>query len=300
MPGIVILYLGLALLALVLAFYGWTTLRQDKRLELRIMGASATGSGAADAPERFRLRPPVLLKPSRRDRQEIEHKLRLAGFNGENALQYFLWARLIATAVAFAVALLACRLLAGEFLAYPLLVGMAGGLVFILSKQGLGVFAARRERRLTAEFPFLLDLMLMMLESGVSLDQCFRSVARDHAVAVPLQSQLLARLLVDVDRGMSYDAALDRWAEMVGVSGARELASLFRQALYQGTELAPALRAFNREFTERRVTKAREAMGRMTVRMVIVMIAFFMPALFIVLAGPPVAGILDTLKGSDQ
>src|SRR3546814_8112674 len=115
-----------------------------------------------------------------------------------------------------------------------------------------------------AEFPFLLDLMLMMLESGISLDQCFRSIARDEAIAVPHHARLIAMLVADLDRGMSYEQALDRWAARVAVNGAKELAALFRQALFQGVELAPALREFVREFTQRRIANAREAMGGIT------------------------------------
>jgi tight adherence protein C len=142
--------------------------------------------------------------------------------------------------------------------------------------------------------------MLMMLESGVSLDQCFRSIAREESIAVPLHARLIVLLVADLDRGLRYELALDRWAARVAVSGAKELATLFRQALFQGVELAPALRAFIREFTERRVTRAREAMGGITVRMVVLMILFFMPALFVVLGGPPVVAIFDTLRGTVQ
>jgi len=155
--------------------------------------------------------------------------------------------------------------------------------------------AASRERMLTAEFPFLLDLMLMMLESGVSLDQCFRGIAREERVAVPNHARLVAMLVEDLDRGQDYQLAFDRWAARVAVTGSRELATVFRQSLFHGMELVPALREFVREFSQRRVARAREAIGTITVRMVILMLVFFMPALFIVLAGPPVAAILDTL-----
>src|SRR3546814_3888740 len=64
--------------------------------------------------------------------------------------------------------------------------------------------------------------------------------------------------------------------------------------------LAPALREFVREFTQRRIANAREAMGGITVRMVVLMILFFMPALFVVLGGPPVVAIFDTLRGVSQ
>lgn len=241
---------------------------------------------------------PTLVTVRGRDRSELETKLQLAGFQHPRALDLFAFARIAATLATALLTLLLCRILWGGFLARPLLVVITSGLVYIGSKQALSLLAARRARRIMAEFPFLLDLMRMTLESGVSLDQCFRAIAREEAAALPHHAPLIALLVADLDRGMRYDAALDRWAARVAISGSKELAALFRQALFQGAELAPALREFIRDFTQRRVARAREAMGGITVRMVVLMILFFMPALFIVLGGPPVVAIFDTLRGT--
>jgi tight adherence protein C len=137
--------------------------------------------------------------------------------------------------------------------------------------------------------------MLMMLDSGVSLDQCFHTIARDETTSVPHLNQTLRALVEDFDRGMAYELALTRWAARIGTPGARELAALFIQALFQGIELSPALRQFNREFTERRISTAREMMGSISVKMILVMIVCFMPALFIVIGGPPVTSLFDML-----
>jgi tight adherence protein C len=185
----------------------------------------------------------------------------------------------------------------GEFLAKPLLLIVLPALTYLGAKRVLLIAAGIRQRAIVAEFPFLLDLMLMLLESGVSLDQCFRSIARDEASAAPRLNPSLRALVEDIDRGMPYEAALDRWAARVGVPSSRDLAALFQQGLMQGIELSAALRQFVREFTERRVAASREAMGKITVKLVVVMVLFFMPALFIVIAGPPIATLIDTVGG---
>ena len=285
-------FLLLALMALLLAALGARTLLAERRLEARL-AAFAPADQARPA-----LRLPAILAAKGRDRSELEQKLQLAGFQHGRALGHFVTLRLAATLLTALLTLLACRLLWGHWLARPLLIVIGPGLVYVGAKQALLLLASARARRITAEFPFLIDLMLMMLESGVSLDQCFRSIARDEQGAVPHHGPLIALLVADIDRGMRYELALDRWAARVAVSGAKELAALFRQAMFQGIELAPALREFAREFTQRRVARAREAMGGITVRMVVLMILFFMPALFIVLGGPPVVAIFDTLRGA--
>lgn len=285
-----LLFLFCAGLGIGCAFAGARMLLADQRLAARL---GMVG-------ERPALRLPAALAARGRDRSEIAGKLMLAGFQNARAADWFVWLRMGATIGVALVVMLVSQLVWGDFLAQPLLIVIAAGLVYVGAKQAIQLLAARRAQAIMAEFPFLLDLMLMMLESGISLDQCFRSIARDEGVAVPHHARLIGLLVADLDRGMRYDLALERWAARVAVSGAKELAALFRQALFQGVELAPALREFVREFTQRRVARAREAMGGITVRMVVLMILFFMPALFVVLGGPPVVAIFDTLRGVSQ
>ncbi|GLV22751.1 type II secretion system protein [Sphingobium sp. TomMM35A] len=284
----------MALVGLGIAVLGGRMLMADRRLEARLSRLAPSTSAQA----KTAIRLPTILGAEGRNRSSLERQLQLAGYQDARAVNRFLWLRLAGTILAALLAALLCRIAWGEFLSRPMLIVIAAGLAFVGARQMLNLLASGRARKITAEFPFLLDLMLMMLESGVSLDQCFRSIARDEQVAVPHHGELIGLLVSDLDRGMRYELALDRWAARVAVSGAKELASLFRQAMFQGIELAPALREFAREFTQRRVARAREAMGGITVRMVVLMILFFMPALFIVLGGPPVVTILDTLRAS--
>lgn len=282
----------MACMGIGIALLGGRMLIADRRLEARLTRFAPTGH------IKTAIRLPTILGAEGRDRTSLERQLQLAGYQDPRAVNQFLWLRLAVTLLAALLVALLSRIAWGGWLSRPMLIIIAAGLAFVGARQALNLLASGRARKVTAEFPFLLDLMLMMLESGVSLDQCFRSIARDEQVAVPHHGQLIGLLVTDLDRGMRYELALDRWAARVAVSGSKELASLFRQAMFQGIELAPAMREFAREFTQRRVARAREAMGGITVRMVVLMILFFMPALFIVLGGPPVVAILDTLRAS--
>lgn len=291
---IAMLSLALALGGVFLAMIGIRWLQVDASLNARIEGQAARSMrpslrGWQD------LRPPRIPLRKGRDRDEIEQGLRTAGYFDPAALDVFVFLRIAAAIAVAAASMATCWVLTGSPFKPIFPTFALTGLTYIGAKYVLQMRASARERVLTTEFPFLLDLMLMMLESGVSLDQCFRGIARDERVAVPNHSRLVAMLVEDLDRGQDYQVAFERWAARVNVSGSRELAALFRQSLFQGMELVPALREFIREFSQRRVAAAREAIGKITVRMVVLMLVFFMPALFIVLAGPPVAAIFDTL-----
>lgn len=282
---------------LAMAVAGWRWMEADLVLRERIEGQALVGVGQAGG-RRRRLRVPRALLARGKDLTEIEKGLRRAGYLQPRAVEIFVWLRLVCALAIAGVTMVMVWTLGGST-TRAILFGLgAFGLSWIAAKYALQMRAKARERVLLIEFPFLLDLMLMMLESGVSLDQVFRGIARDERATVPSHAQLMALLVEDLDRGQDYQVAFERWAARVDVNGAKELAALFRQSMFQGMELVPALREFIREFSQRRVMRAKEAIGTITVRMVILMLIFFMPALFIVLAGPPVAAILDTLRST--
>jgi tight adherence protein C len=287
------LWFLLAIAAAAMMARGALVLAAMHRVELRI---ARLVSPLAARPLWAGPKLPHFLAPRGRDASEIARELREAGIYHPRAIEYFLWLRLAATGAAMGLVGLANLISTGAFLSRPVPVILAGAATYLLSKRLLHLLKGMRQRAITAEFPFLLDLMQMMLESGLSLDQCFRSIATEESEATPRLAATMRRLVFDLDRGMSYDAALGRWAERTAVGGAKELASLFQQALMQGTELAPALKTFTREFTERRIAHARESIGRISVQMVLVLIACFLPAIFIVVGGPPVASLFDMIQ----
>jgi len=288
------LVLGLCLATTIggaaLFVHGAMAERASVQLDVRLGRARAGLSGV-----HRQLTMPTFLAARGKDRQEVIERLEQAGFYGSDAVDAFLWARLGITGLVLIAAMVISGLVWGNPLAQPLLLFLAPAITYIMIKRMLTSFAKGRQRQLVAEFPFLLDLLLMMLDSGVSLDQCLHTIARDEAISTPHLNRTLRGLVDDLDRGMAYEVALPRWAARVGTPGTTDLAGLFVQALFQGIELSPALRQFAREFTERRIATAREAMGQISVKLIVVMIVFFMPALFIVIGGPPVTSLFDMI-----
>ena len=296
MPLSTLFLFGSCAAGLLVAVAGLRWLEMDVVLRERIEGQALVGVGQAGGRRRS-LRVPRALLARGKDLAEIEKGLRRAGYLQPRAIEVFVWLRMAAALGVAVLTFVSMRLMTPSVMKASLSALAAFGLTWIAAKYALQMRAKARERVLLIEFPFLLDLMLMMLESGISLDQVFRAIARDERATVPSHAQMMRMLVDDLDRGQDYQIAFERWAARVEVQGARELSSLFRQSMFQGMELVPALREFIREFSQRRVMRAKEAIGKITVRMVILMLIFFMPALFIVLAGPPVAAILDTLNG---
>lgn len=234
------------------------------------------------------------------DRAEIANGLRAAGIMPTGAVSQFGLLRLLLTVLAFAASLAILKIIHRDHGLGRIYPYAAAAACFVLTKSLLRSRIAARQRRLAAELPFALDLLLLMLDSGVGLDHAFRHLAQTENSGVPALSPTFSALVDDIQCGVSYENALDKWAENVNVHGARELSSLFRQSLLYGTELGQALRSFVHEFGDRRVSMARESIGRKTAQMTAAMVLFLMPALYILLGGPAVTSVLGIFKDINQ
>lgn len=160
---------------------------------------------------------------------------------------------------------------------------------------GLKLKAEARQQRIRRELPATIDILLMVLNSGVSIDQCLRYSTSFLEQTAPRCSQVLQRYVADVDNGMSYEAAFDRMGQRFGIMEGYDLVGLIRQGLLQGGEITAVLERFGAEIAENRVFQAREQIGRKSIMLTAVMLAFFMPVLLIILAGPAVYKIKTTL-----
>jgi tight adherence protein C len=220
-----------------------------------------------------------------------------AGYFQPSALPVFVASRLIASGAMLILVLGhgGVRSPANLFLAV-FLTFLTSRLFVILLK----LKAEARQRGIRRELPPLIDILLMVLNSGVSIDQCLHYVATLLEQTAPLTGQVFRRYVADVDSGVPYEAAFERLGQRLAIDEGYDLANLIKQALLQGGEILAPLERFGSEIADRRVALAREQIGRKSVLLTLVMLAFFMPVLMIALGGPAVSNISDTLKNVNQ
>jgi len=152
-----------------------------------------------------------------------------------------------------------------------------------------------RRRAIRRELPYVLDLVLMVLNSGVSVDQALQHVASQIDRVAPVCADLLKRYIAETEDGTPYERALDRLALRMAISEGRDFAGLLKQNLLQGGELSQPLQRLAIDICEARLAHAREQMGKKSVLLTMVMLAFFMPVLMVALAGPAVSDLVGTL-----
>ena len=144
----------------------------------------------------------------------------------------------------------------------------------------------KRQLSIERAFPDALDLTLICIESGMSIEQSFRRVSEE----IGRQSIELAEELVLTVAELSYlqdrKKAYDNMFERTGLEGVKSVTLTLVQAEKYGTPLGHALRVLSQENRDERMNKAEKKAHALPPKMTVPMILFFLPVLFIVILTP--------------
>ncbi|MCA1953170.1 MAG: type II secretion system F family protein [Hyphomicrobiales bacterium] len=216
-------------------------------------------------------------------------KLMRAGLRGPKAETAFLVARLAAPLGLMAV--VGLYLLANSKLALP----FAGKAALMIGAAYLGIklpeiylanLTAKRQASMRRAFPDALDLLLICVESGMSIEHAFRKVATEiGSSSVPLAEELAlttAELSYLPERRQAYE----NLARRTDLDSVKSVSTVLIQAERYGTPLGQALRVLAQESRDQRMTAAEKKAAALPPKLTVPMIVFFMPALFIVILTP--------------
>ena len=149
----------------------------------------------------------------------------------------------------------------------------------------------RRHTILRQSLADFLDLMIVCLQSGVSLQGTVQCVSDELRIAHPEFAGELNIVQRDISLGATVDAALRRFAVRSGCDGVGALAKFMREAQRLGTQLTEALRLHADMLRTQRENAAEEMAQKAAVKILIPTLFLILPAVFIVLAGPAVIQI---------
>lgn len=232
------------------------------------------------------------------DEQTIA-KLKVAGFRGQNPLTYFLFFRLMLPFVGVALGLIYIFVLGGlpdqpglMKLFVVILLAYAG---FYAPNLYVSNRATKRKQSIQKAWPDALDLLLICVESGMSVEAAFRRVADE----IGAQSVELAEELVLTNAELSFlqerRQAYDNLAARTGLQTVRSVTQALVQAERYGTPVAHALRVLAAESRDMRMNEAEKKAAALPPKLTVPMILFFLPVLFAVILGP--AGIQVAERG---
>jgi tight adherence protein C len=172
-----------------------------------------------------------------------------------------------------------------------LLVGMTGfGFFFprFLLKKKL----QERQRRIRLGLPDGLDLTVICVEAGLSLDQAMMRVGEDLSTAHPELSAEFHLFDLETRAGKPRVEALRNLSERTGVDDIRSLVGTLIQTDRFGTSVAQALRVHSDSLRTERRQRAEEQAAKTTVKMIIPLVLFVMPSLIFVTVGPAVIQLM--------
>ncbi|MBV9330447.1 MAG: type II secretion system F family protein [Alphaproteobacteria bacterium] len=227
--------------------------------------------------------------------EDTRGKLMRAGLRGQAPLIAFMFFRFIMPGVVFLVALLYLFLVT-HFSWPPMMkvtAAFAGALVgYYLPDLFISNLTARRQSSIMKAFPDALDLMLICVESGMSIESAFQRVASE----IGQQSVEMAEELGLTTAELSYLAdrrqAFENLAKRCGHSGVKAVATALNQAEKYGTPLGQALRVTAQENREMRMMEAEKKAASLPAKLTVPMIIFFLPCLFVVILGPAIMKIM--------
>jgi tight adherence protein C len=144
----------------------------------------------------------------------------------------------------------------------------------------------RRQLSIKRAFPDTIDLLLICVESGMSIEAAFRKVSEE----VGTQSVALAEELTLTTAELSYlpdrRQAYENLAKRTDLEGVKSVCMALQQAERYGTPLANMLRVMAQENRDMRMSEAEKKAAGLPPKLTVPMILFFLPVLFIVILGP--------------
>ncbi len=230
----------------------------------------------------------------------IKLKLIQAGYRGKSAVQVFHFAQ-------FAFGMIG--LLAG--IAYSIVASSTGepstaATIFsILLPAGVGYlgpkyWVTRRQQARQLEiqngFPDSLDMMLVCVEAGQSLDQAIVRVAKEIRPGFPALADEYELVAHEIKAGKDKTNVLKDMAERAGVPDVASFVTVLIQSQQFGTSIAEALRVYADEMRDKRVMRAEEKANTLPTKMTLATMMLTVPPLLIILIGPSVYGMWVTLS----
>ena len=154
--------------------------------------------------------------------------------------------------------------------------------------------ARRRTTAILAGLPDALELLVICVEAGLSLEEALSRTARELQRARPWLARQLDMTSADLRITSSRDDALANLAARVGTPAIRSLATALSQTLRYGTPLAQALRTMATEMRTESLIALEERTNRLPALMTVPMMLFIMPTIFLIVGGPAALHVIDT------
>lgn len=172
-----------------------------------------------------------------------------------------------------------------------------GGAGYMLPKYWVTRRQQMRQEAITNGFPDSLDMMLVCVEAGQSLDQSIIRVARELKSGFPDLADEFEIVGQEAKAGKDKNTVLKDMAERCGVPDISSFVTVLVQSAQFGTSISDALRVYAAEMRDKRVMRAEEAANKLPTKMTLATMMLTVPPLMAMLIGPSIYAIAVNLGG---
>jgi tight adherence protein C len=221
--------------------------------------------------------------------EEARLKLVQAGYRGQAPYVTYLFFRMVTPIAAFLAAVFYLFVVLDFNQPNMVKLGLCIGAAYLGMHMPLMLLKNKIKKRqlsIKRAFPDTLDLLLICVESGMSIEAAFKKVSEEvGSQSIALAEELTlttAELSYLPDRRMAYE----NLAKRTDLDGVKSVCMALQQAERYGTPLASMLRVMAQENRDMRMSEAEKKAAGLPPKLTVPMIVFFLPVLFVVILGP--------------
>jgi tight adherence protein C len=215
-----------------------------------------------------------------------------AGYRNESAVKIFYGSKVLVPLVLAAICFVTNLASLSPFFVYA----SALGLGFLAPDFWLGKMISKRQKKMQKGLPDVLDLLVICIEAGLSLDQATARTAEELKKAQPELCDEFGVLVLEQRAGRARSDAWKHLAERTGVDSLRNLVSVLVQSEQFGTSVAKTLRQHADTLRSQRIQAVEEMAAKTSVKLVFPLVFFIFPALFLVVLGPAVILMMEQFQ----
>jgi tight adherence protein C len=234
----------------------------------------------------------TVLPKSQAEISVMQQRLTRAGYRSESTVRAFygykVFIPLALCAVSFATGIAKFS----PFFVYACCLGLG----FLAPDFWLGRKIKTRQKRMERGLPDVLDLLIICIEAGLSLDQATARTAAELKKAQPELCDEFGILVLEQRAGRARSDAWKHLADRTGVESLRNLVSVLVQSEQFGTSVAKTLRVHSDTLRSKRIQQIEELAAKTSVKLVFPLVLFIFPALFLVTLGPAVILMSESFK----
>lgn len=232
----------------------------------------------------------------------MRKKLMQAGYRDRDAVRYFHFAQFVlglgglVMGVSFYLFFKSSDVTSATQIALYIL--GPGGIGYMAPKYWVTKRQQQRHEEITDGFPDSLDMMLVCVEAGQSLDQSIIRVANEIHASYPAIAEEFQIVSQQIKAGRDKALVLGEMAERCNVNDISSFVTVLVQSQTFGTSIADALRVYADEMRDKRVMRAEEKANKLPTKMTLATMMLTVPPLLIILVGPSVLGIMELISMS--